>query len=116
MNFRKLLYTDIGKNLISVILGIGLASLFQKVCNDKNCLIFNGPIIQEVDGKIFEYNDNCYKYDISAVSCDNEKIIIETSDVLPKHITPSMFNSIQNIKSMWSPSSIEIDAPNTKII
>ena len=112
MNFRKLLHTDIGKNLISVVLGIGLASLFQKVCNDKDCLIFNGPVIHEVDGKIFEYNDKCFKYDISAVSCDSSKHIIETSDVIPTIITPSIFESV---KSMWSPSPVNSEIPNTKI-
>lgn len=112
MNFRKLLHTDVGKNLISVILGIGLASLFQKVCNEKNCLIFNGPVIHEVDGKIFEYDGNCYKYDVSTVSCDTTKRIIETSDVIQVRIEPSMF---ENVKSLWSPSSSTVEVPNTKI-
>jgi hypothetical protein len=112
MNFKKLLYTDMGKILISLILGIGLASLFQKVCNDKECLLFSGPVIQEVDGKTFEYNDNFYKYDVSPVTCDDSKRIIETSDFIPVHTTPSLF---QTAKSIWSPAPTTVEVPSTKI-
>ena len=48
MNFNRFLYTDVGKNLISVILGIGLASLFQKVCKDQSCIVFTSPIITDI--------------------------------------------------------------------
>jgi hypothetical protein len=102
IDFRRFLYTDSGRNLISVILGIGLASLFQKVCKDKDCVIFNGPIISEVDGKIFQHDNKCFKYDITSSSCDKNKRIIEmSSDVsIPDNEeTPSIY---EKIRGMWS--------------
>jgi hypothetical protein len=54
MNFKRLLETSLGKNMISIVLGLGLASLFRKVCNDKNCIVFNGPIITDIEDKIFK--------------------------------------------------------------
>ena len=45
MNLRRLLESELGKNIISILLGLGLATLFRKVCTDKNCIRFNGPII-----------------------------------------------------------------------
>ena len=62
MNFRRLFHSDVGKNIISIILGLGLATLFRKVCNDKNCIQFNGPIIDDIEDKTFKHGDKCYKY------------------------------------------------------
>jgi len=57
MNFKRLLYTPIGKILISIVLGIGLATLFRKVCNDKNCIVYNVPVIQDIDNKVYKHGD-----------------------------------------------------------
>ena len=58
MNFKRLLNTEIGRNLISIVLGIGLAALFRKVCKDKNCLVFNGPVIGEFENKYINTERN----------------------------------------------------------
>ena len=79
MQLQRLLYSDTGRNIISIVLGIGLAALFQKVCKDKDCVVFNGPIISEVDGKIFQHGEKCYRYDISSTSCDKNKKVIPMS-------------------------------------
>ena len=47
-NILKSMHTQFGKYIISVILGIGLASLFRKACNERNCLVFRGPAPEEV--------------------------------------------------------------------
>ena len=41
MNFKRLVNTELGRTFISILLGIGLASLFRKACNDKNCIDFD---------------------------------------------------------------------------
>ena len=43
MNLRRLIYSDIGKYIISILLGLGLATLFRKVCKDRNCIVFKAP-------------------------------------------------------------------------
>jgi len=80
MNVKRLLDTDIGRFCISAILGLGLASLFNKVCKDRNCLVFNGPILSEFDGKIYKYESKCYKYSLTPSKCDARKRIIDVSD------------------------------------
>ncbi len=40
MHIRRLIYSDFGRIVISILLGLGLATIFRKVCNDINCLIF----------------------------------------------------------------------------
>ena len=75
-DFKKLLNSETGKIVISALLGLGLATLFNKVCKDKNCIIFNGPVLSEIDGKIYKYGDKCYKYTPTATKCISNKKII----------------------------------------
>ena len=57
MNLKRLLYSSLGKIIISVILGLGLATIFRKVCKDKNCITFKGPILGDIDGKIYKHGE-----------------------------------------------------------
>lgn len=79
LNIKRLLYTPVGKILMSIIFGLGLASLFRKVCRDDKCISFNGPIIEDISGRVFQYGDDCYKYKQTAVRCDKSKKIIDMS-------------------------------------
>ena len=76
MNFRRLFYTELGQIFISIILGLGLATLFRKVCTDKNCRQFNGPVISDITDKTFKHGDKCYKYTTQSDKCDSTKKII----------------------------------------
>ena len=76
-HIRRLIYSDFGKNIISLLLGLGLATLFRKVCNDRNCIVFRGPKMSKIKNKIYKFNDKCYKYNLNAVDCDNNKKIVE---------------------------------------
>lgn len=77
MNFKRLLHTELGILVISVLMGLGLATLFRKACNDKNCIIFNGPVIDTVTGKTYQYGEYCYKYSIHPVLCNKNKKIVD---------------------------------------
>jgi hypothetical protein len=76
MDFRRLFTTEIGKIILSIILGLGLASLFRSVCTSKNCLNFNGPIISDIKDEIYEHGNKCFKYELKSDKCDNTKKII----------------------------------------
>jgi hypothetical protein len=82
MNIKYLLNDPIGKVFISIILGLGLATFFRTVCKEKNCIRFHGPVISDIDGKIYKHGDKCYKYNVqSSGSCDSNKRVL---DILPK--------------------------------
>ena len=72
--------------LISIILGLGLASLFRKVCTDGTCLQFRGPVISEVDGKTYQFGEYCYKYDLFPVQCDSTRKTVEMDEEVAKTI------------------------------
>jgi hypothetical protein len=87
MNIKRLVNSPTGRIIISIILGIGLASLFYKVCKDKDCIHFHGPVIKQVDGKIFEYENKCFKYDAVPVTCNEDKKTLSFAENFAKKQT-----------------------------
>jgi len=83
MNLKRLISSSLGKIILSILLGLGLASLFRKACTDKNCLVFNGPIISDIEGKTYKHGDKCYKYTTSPDKCDTTKRVIDIGT--PEH-------------------------------
>jgi hypothetical protein len=58
-----------GAFFFSFILGLGLAALFRRVCNDGNCVIVQGPPRDEVENKIFKKDSKCYRYISKDTDC-----------------------------------------------
>ena len=77
MYIRRLITGTFGRTLISILLGLGLATLFRKVCNDRNCLVFKAPEIKKIENQVFEFDDKCYKFNKKATKCDNKKKIVD---------------------------------------
>ena len=73
MNFKRLLNTPLGKIFISIILGIGLATLFRKSCSTKDCIEFKGPKLDDIKDKVFKYENNCYTFKPNPTKCSSEK-------------------------------------------
>jgi hypothetical protein len=69
----SLLDTKYGQIIFSVILGLGLASLFRKVCEDGNCIVIEGPPLDKVENKVFQQEGKCYVYKSQSSSCKKTK-------------------------------------------
>jgi len=76
VNFGKFVHTETGRNIMSILLGFGLASLFRTVCKEKNCIIFHAPPLENIQDKTFRYENKCYKYVATPSKCDPNKKII----------------------------------------
>jgi len=74
---KRLFYGRFSRYAISIILGLGLASLFRKACNSRNCLVFKAPPLKKIKGQIFKYNDKCYTFKKSSNTCDKNKKIVD---------------------------------------
>jgi hypothetical protein len=66
----KLIHTNNGRYAISFILGMGLATLFRKVCKDRNCLVFKAPPMSEVTKNTYAYGDKCYTFKEKLTKCN----------------------------------------------
>ena len=75
----KFIHTETGKYIMSILLGLGLASLFRTVCKEKNCLIFHAPPLEQIKDKIYKSPDKsgkCVSYKPVATKCSiNSKTI-----------------------------------------
>ena len=69
MNLQRLLHTELGQTFISILLGLGLASLFRKVCTERDCLVIKGPDIKETENNIYAFDGKCYKYKAKGTPC-----------------------------------------------
>ena len=78
VDFGKLLRSNTGRILISIILGLGLASLFRKECKSDECLDFKGPNDEDIKNKLFRFDNKCYYVDVEpeAAECDTSKTIV----------------------------------------
>ena len=78
INFGKFVHSQTGKYVMSVLIGLGLASLFRSVCKGKNCVLFYAPPLEELKGKIYKSGSNkCVRFNPIATKCDFKKKTVE---------------------------------------
>ena len=70
---KLILEIKIGNIILSVVLGLGLASLFRKVCKTNNCIIIKGSDPDLIKNNTFRYDKKCYKYSMLATDCKKNK-------------------------------------------
>ncbi len=73
MYIKRLFYSNFGRILLSILLGFGLATLFRKVCKDRNCIVFKSPPLDELRTNIYQHNNKCYKFKENSIKCDKNK-------------------------------------------
>ena len=59
--------------IVSIILGLGLASLFRQACKGNSCIIAKGPNVKEISKKVYKIDEKCYKYTPYATKCSSQK-------------------------------------------
>jgi hypothetical protein len=77
MYLDKFVHSDTGKIVMSILLGVGLSTLFRAVCKGKRCRVLAAPPIEEIDNQIYKFDGKCYKMEKNAVKCDNKKTILK---------------------------------------
>ena len=77
VHLSKFIHTETGKYVMSLLLGFGLATFFRTICKGRNCILFNAPPLEEIENKIYKYDNKCYKYVATSAKCDKNKKIIE---------------------------------------
>lgn len=81
MHLSKAMSTPIGSIVISVILGLGLAALFRKVCHGEGCVVIKAPDASDLQKFVYKIGGNamndasCYKYTPEEVPCPLKKKI-----------------------------------------
>jgi hypothetical protein len=63
--------TPSGKRVASIILGIGFATMFRRICSKNNCIIIKGPKTDELT-HYYKIDKNCYKYNPYPINCPKD--------------------------------------------
>jgi hypothetical protein len=74
-NIKKFISSRSGVIIMSIILGLGLSSLFRMSCNSRSCIVYGAPDFSEK--KIIKYNNKCYKPEEKMETCNPNKKTIE---------------------------------------
>lgn len=78
MDLQRLLNSETGKIILSVLLGLGLSTLFRKFCTDRNCLVFYGVSEDQILGKTFQQDEHCFQYEPKPAKCQSDvKTVVE---------------------------------------
>ncbi len=72
---KKILNSKSSSVILSIILGLGLASIFKMSCDSRSCLVYQGADLQDVN--IIKYNEKCYEATEKIETCDQSKRIID---------------------------------------
>lgn len=67
----RILYSKHGRILISILLGLGISSLFKRVCVGRGCIVLTAPNPNEIKTKIHKFGNKCYKYTPLETKCKN---------------------------------------------
>ena len=70
------MYTQLGKYVISIILGFGFASLFRSVCKDRQCLDFKAPALEKIQKYTYRFNESCYNFNEEAIRCGERETTV----------------------------------------
>jgi len=57
MHLERFVHSSTGRIIMSILLGIGLATLFRSVCKGKNCRIVAAPPMEELDDQIYKFDE-----------------------------------------------------------
>ena len=71
---ETVLETRTGQVIISALLGMGIAIMFSKTCSGRNCIIVRGPNPASIEGKVYQFNNECYSFKHHMTSCNKENI------------------------------------------
>ena len=81
MHLDKLIHTTAGRVITSIILGLGLASLFKQTCVGRNCVVIKSPPINTILNKVYRNPGadatGCFKYEVIPMKCDKNKKIYQ---------------------------------------
>lgn len=72
-NILGSMHTKFGRIIISVLLGLGLASIFRRSCKNHRCLVFKAPQITALTEGVYMHGGKCFSYKTTSVPCNSAK-------------------------------------------
>ena len=77
MYLDKFVHSHTGKIIMSILLGIGLATFFRALCKGKHCRIISAPPMEEIEDQIYKFDNKCYKLEKNTITCEKNRNTIK---------------------------------------
>jgi hypothetical protein len=77
MYLDKFVHSNTGKIMMSILLGIGLATFFRAVCKGKQCRIVSAPPMEEIEDQMYKFDNKCYKIQKNPIKCEKNRNTIK---------------------------------------
>ena len=77
MYLDKFVHSNTGKIMMSILLGIGLATFFRAVCKGKQCRIVSAPPMEEIEDQMYKFDNKCYKIEKNPIKCEKNRNTIK---------------------------------------
>jgi hypothetical protein len=71
---NKLFKNEYTKIILGILWGLGLACIFRKACNGRNCIIYKAPNVKDIENNIYGFDKKCYTYKSESVPCTDNAI------------------------------------------
>lgn len=69
LDIKKIMKTEKGVFLFSIILGLGIAGLFKMSCDSRSCIVYKAPNLE--GKKQIKVNGKCYNVTEEMIDCKN---------------------------------------------
>ena len=74
-HLSKFIHSSQGRYLMSILIGIGIASLFHVKCASGQCQVVQAPPLADVASKTYKYGDVCYQFAPTPNSCADAAVV-----------------------------------------
>lgn len=54
---------------VSFMIGFGLAAMFRPLCQGGDCIVINGPPVNDVVNKVYQMGAKCVEFTTEVVDC-----------------------------------------------
>lgn len=68
LDIKKIMKTEKGIFLFSIILGLGIAGLFKMSCDSRSCIVYTAPDL--TGKKQIKVNNKCYRISEEMIDCE----------------------------------------------
>ena len=66
---QKFIKSENFKIIFSILVGFALASLFQRTCSGRSCIVYKSPNYKDINGQTFMQNGRCFVYSTEQTNC-----------------------------------------------
>ena len=66
----NMLLSKEGRIVLSIVWGLGLATLFRKVCVGRSCIVIKAPNLKKIENNVYGFDGKCYKFNPEITRCN----------------------------------------------